>query len=154
MRIHAELSASTPRRVLAVSMLAALGVLLLWLVLTHPPRALGLSLFVGGLGLGALILAEAVRRATRHRVMLLGDRLVDSSGAELCRLADIRRVDRGTFAFKPSNGFMIVLDRPARRHWAPGLWWRSGRLVGVGGVTPGPQARVLAEAIDRTRMAP
>ena len=57
-------------------------------------------------------------------------------------------MDRGAFAFKPSNGFMLKLSRKGPFAWEPGIWWRIGRRVGVGGVTPGTPAKVMAEMIQ------
>jgi hypothetical protein len=59
----------------------------------------------------------------------------------------IRSVERGVFAFKPSNGFTIRLKSKAPAAWQPGLWWRAGRSVGVGGVTSSTPAKFMAEQI-------
>jgi hypothetical protein len=32
--------------------------------------------------------------------------------------------------------------------WVPGLWWRIGKRVGVGGVTPSQPARYMAEVMS------
>jgi hypothetical protein len=42
---------------------------------------------------------------------------------------------------------MIRLKTPASRVWAPGLWWRFGKRVGVGGVTPAGQGKAMADVI-------
>ena len=31
--------------------------------------------------------------------------------------------------------------------WAPGMWWRVGRRVGVGGLTGGAESRAVADAL-------
>ena len=72
----------------------------------------------------------------------------DSSGTVLARIDEIRSVVRGTFALKPSNGFTLVLNSKKPRAWMPGLWWRLGRRVGVGGVTNAGQAKFMAERIS------
>ncbi|MGV6811077.1 MAG: hypothetical protein ACWA47_02435 [Brevirhabdus sp.] len=148
----ATIHASAPRRYVAIAMLAALGALLIWLGIARPPASIGLQLFLVGLGIVVLLLVEKFRRATQYRIELDGDALRDSSGAMLCRVEDIVRLDRGAFAFKPSNGFLIVLNQRGSRHWSPGMWWRVGRRIGVGGVTPGPQTKIMAELLA-TRVA-
>jgi hypothetical protein len=70
-----------------------------------------------------------------------------SNGEVLARMDEILAVDRGAFAFKPSNGFTLKLNTKKPRAWAPGLWWRFGRRVGVGGVTSAGQAKFMAEQI-------
>ena len=143
----AQISPSPFRRVVAVGILLTLGGLLIYLALSRPPAALiwqAFLLVTGGL---VLYLADQVRRATALTIELSEGRIVDSSGRELCRLDEIVSIDRGAFAFKPSNGFLIRLKSRKPRVWAPGLWWRTGRRVGVGGVTPASQAKFMSDMI-------
>jgi len=142
----AVLAATQPRRWLAWGMLTLLGLLLVLVALRHPPAPLWqayLLLF----GIGSVVMADWLRRATQGVLTLYPDALVDSDGTVLARLADIRSIDRGAFAFKPSNGFILRLERRGTRVWRPGLWWRFGRRIGVGGVVPSAPARVMAEQI-------
>ena len=71
----------------------------------------------------------------------------DSNGLVLARIEDILAVDRGAFAMKPSNGFTLKLKTKQPRGWAPGLWWRLGNRVGVGGATAAGQSKFMAEQI-------
>jgi len=93
------------------------------------------------------VLAEKMRRDTAVHLELTEDELRDSRGRLLARIADIKGIERGTFAFKPSSGFLLRLNAPADRAWAPGLWWRFGRSVGVGGVTGSREGKYMAETI-------
>ncbi len=105
-----------------------------------------IMLFV--LGLGSLYLAERLRRASALTLEFTTSEVRDSSGRVLCALADIEKVERGAFALKPSNGFSIILKSKAPFGWAPGLWWRMGDRIGVGGVVSAGQAKAFAEAIQ------
>ncbi|MDJ0827256.1 MAG: hypothetical protein QNJ16_17330 [Rhodobacter sp.] len=147
---HEVLATVTPspaRRWLAIGMMVVLGGLLVYLAFAAPPQGLFLRLFVLAVGVGALLLADKVRRATTVSIELTEAGLHDSAGTELCRFDDIDSVDRGAFAFKPSNGFLVRLKTPAARVWQPGLWWRFGRRIGIGGVTPAGQSKVMADMI-------
>ena len=42
---------------------------------------------------------------------------------------------------------MILLKTPGRRVWRPGLWWRLGRRVAIGGVTAASQTKPLADIL-------
>ncbi|PIE11898.1 MAG: hypothetical protein CSA72_01940 [Rhodobacterales bacterium] len=140
------LKASPARRFLALTLIAGLALILLTLALRG--ELTGLSrLVLGGFGLAALAGAEAMRRATMGSVTLTETGLVDESGRLIAALDDIESVDRGAFAFKPSNGFILRTRTRGARHWAPGLWWRMGRRVGIGGVTPAAPAKSMAEEI-------
>lgn len=139
------LHASPPRRFLAVSMLALLGGLLIYLALSIPFGASQIAVMLGG----AFALAAAVRlqSATAQVLELTAQGLRVQGGVELAALDAIVKVERGAFAFKPSNGFAITLRESHSRLWAPGLYWRFGRRLGIGGVTGAPQSKVMAEAL-------
>ena len=100
----------------------------------------------------ALVLAVDVSGSVdRHEYSIqtqgLAEGLRDGNGRLLCRMDQIAGVDRGAFAFKPSNGFLVKLKEPMPRVWQPGLWWRLGRRIGVGGVTPAGQGKFMADMI-------
>lgn len=144
--ILAVVEASSARRWLAIAILMSLGMLTLYLAFTAPP-ALAWQVFLIGTGLGALWLADRLRRATAMRIELTKEGLRDNAGQSLAELRDIAGVERGVFAFKPSNGFLVKLKRPGATTWQTGLWWRLGRRIGVGGVTAASQTKVMADIL-------
>lgn len=146
--VLAELRPSPPRRVLGAVILGSLGTILVYLALAYPPSAFGWTLFLVGFGALALFLSVQMWQATRQGLILTREALQDEEGRVLARVEDIRAVNRGVFAFKPAGGFTLSLQGPAPRAWAPGLWWRLGRTVGVGGVTHRHEARYMAEVLD------
>jgi len=146
--IIAEIDPRGPRRVLAIAMLLALGGLVLYLAVAQPPSNLGLQGFLVAMGSISLWAAYKVQMATTRKLYLTDEDLTDSEGTVLARIEDIVSVNRGFLALKPSNGFMLKTKNPAPRAWQPGLWWRLGRRVAVGGVTPGAQARPMADIIS------
>lgn len=98
-------------------------------------------------GLGALAVARVLLFDKATRVIFDGARLADDAGAEICRLEEIEKLERGFALFKPSSGFVVVLKAPRERGWAPGLWWRAGRRIGIGGATSSRAGRNMADAI-------
>ncbi|WP_176439038.1 hypothetical protein [Puniceibacterium sediminis] len=145
-RILAEVSASPFRRAVGVGMLWFLGGLLIYVALTTPP-SVNWQIFLVLMGSCALWLGYVMMRATSLVLQLTEHELRDSAGTVLARVEDIEKIDRGAFALKPSNGFTLILKQPQTRCWRPGLWWRLGRRVAVGGVTPGSQTRLMADLI-------
>ena len=140
--------ASPARRLAALGILGALGALLLWLAVGTGGMAAGWRAFVGAVGLGTLAVAGWMQTASRRRLVLTESALMEEGGEVLAPLDAVARSDRGPFATKPSSGFVLRLDRPAGpAAWRPGLWWRVGRRVGVGGVVAGHEARAMSEAI-------
>lgn len=147
-RVIARLHPSQPRRAFGALVLASLGCLLLYLALWTPPAELGWQVFLLALGAGALLMTVQLWQATAVAIELTGVELRESTGRRIALVQDVRFVGRGALAFKPSNGFSLSLATPASRVWAPGLWWRLGRRVGIGGVTAGHEAKFMAEAIE------
>lgn len=145
---EAVMRASPVRRGFAVGVLGLLALLLIWMALATPAApAWKAVLFVSGVASGWF--AWWLWQASSMDLILDAQALRDSSGTVLARVAEIESVDRGVFAFKPSNGFLLRLSAPQPRAWRPGLWWRFGRRVGVGGVTAPAAAKALAGEIER-----
>lgn len=146
--VLASVVASAPRKWFGVGSMVSLGVILIYVTIVYPPDSFlqqAFLLFVGG---AAFWLAEKTRRATERTVELTGEGLRDSSGEVIAVLSDISGVERGTFALKPSNGFMFRLKTKHPRRWLPGVWWCLGRTVGIGGVTAAPQTKAMAQILE------
>lgn len=145
--VLATVSPSIIRRYFGVGVLGILGLILIYVAFARPPDNFGLQVFL--LGLGALILwgADTMRRASAVTLVLTHETLSDSTGRVLTRVDEIVSVDRSFLAFKPSNGFLVRLRTRQPRTWVPGLWWRFGRRIGVGGVTSARETRFMAEIL-------
>ncbi|MHC9237277.1 hypothetical protein ACX9MO_16760 [Pseudooceanicola sp. 502str34] len=146
--ILARIAPSMPRRLFGTAVLLGLGALLLYLALATPVQGVILKLLLIALALGALWVAGLLYGATRHELQLTEAGLRDSTGVMIAPMALIERVDRGTFAFKPSNGFLLRL-RPGAGGvlWRPGLYWRFSGRVGVGGVAKAAETKQMADII-------
>jgi hypothetical protein len=144
----ATLRPSAPRLWFAVICLAAFAGTLLWIAVAQPPDSLG---WRGFLLLSAILVGWSGLRLLHLRdraLVLTEDALVDTKGGVVCRIADIERLNTSTFALKPARGFAIDLVQSGERAWIPGLWWRIGRNVGVGGMTAALDTRMMAERLE------
>ncbi len=146
--VLATVAASAGRRFLGLVSLGLLGVLLIYIALVRPPELVW-QMFLIAVGGAALWIADAMRRATASRVELTPRGLRDGDGTVIAAIEDIQSMDRGFFAFKPSNGFLLKLHSGAGdgRIWRPGLWWRMGRRIGIGGMTPGNQTKFMSDVL-------
>lgn len=144
--VIAVIEASAFRRWMAVATLVGMSMLMIYTGIQTGASTI-LSICALTCGAFALVVAVQLYQATRHRVELTGEGLRDSSGILIATLDEIASLDRGFLAFKPSNGFVLKTRAPNARTWRPGLWWRIGRQVGVGGVVPGHQARFMADRV-------
>ncbi|MEM9318975.1 MAG: hypothetical protein AAGA70_08195 [Pseudomonadota bacterium] len=157
-RVISRLTPRPARRALAVGSPAGLGLVILWLAAAQPAGSV--LLLIGLLVLAAASLGFSFRvwRATAVSLELTetGLREAGRGGRVLCLLTDVDHVERGLLAWKPSGGFAIHLTASAERTWAPGLWWRGGKRVMVGGATNGGEAKAMAdlmrlELLQRTK---
>lgn len=145
--ILAELSAGPLRRFVAVGALAGLGVVLGKVALDPQTTAVWQGICALGAA-GSLVLAVLSWQATAGRILLTAEGLFDGSGRALGTLDEIESIEAGAFSLKPSNGFAVRLKAKGPRAWAPGMYWRSGARLGIGGVPSGRAARFMAERLD------
>lgn len=143
-----RIETSAPRRVIGVGAMLLLGALLVWVAFSEPPENRLWQLFLVVVGGFALWFSARMWEATGHALILTEEALIDSDGTVLARLDEIEKVDRSAFAMKPSNGFLILLKSPAKRAWRPGLWWRWGKRIAVGGVTSGAATKPVADMMQ------
>lgn len=149
--IIAQMYVSPVRRAIGVVLQVAMGITLVFIAAARPPTS-PLYIFLL-LGIGGILLVGGWRfwKATSLGIVLTDTNIRDTSGTIICKLADIEKIERGTFALKPANGFTLKMTTTQSRSWAPGLWWRMGKMVGIGGATNRNAAKAMAEAIDVLR---
>lgn len=142
-----RIQTSMGRRVLGVGALMGLGALVVYMGAATQTMPMGYRVFLVVFGAFALWGSQIMWRSTAHDLVLTDEALWDSDGTLVARLDNIAKVDRSTFAMKPSNGFLLLLKEKDARVWRPGIWWRSGRKVAIGGVTAGSQTKPIADII-------
>lgn len=145
--VLATVSASPTRRWAGFGMLLCLGALIIYLALGTPMQ-LGWKAFLIVTGILSIWMAERVRRATAESLELTETELRSTDGEVLARISDIANVERGAFSFKPSNGFLITMNTKAPSAWRPGLWWRLGKRIGIGGVAGAAQTKFMSEMLS------
>jgi hypothetical protein len=143
----AVVAASPARRWAGIGMLGALGALTIYVAFSSPPE-LHWQVFLLAVGAGAFWGARRMHAATENHVELTEEVLREGNGRLIVRVDEIESIDRGAFAFKPSNGFLIRTTTSQPRRWQPGLWWSLGRRIGVGGVTPGQQTKMMSDILS------
>ncbi|MDD9921486.1 MAG: hypothetical protein OXQ92_04270 [Boseongicola sp.] len=146
-RVLVTVQPSVFRRWVAILIFIALGAVLIW-VAAKSANSIVLQVAFLGFGLLSVLAADKIRRATDDGIELTRKGLRTISGTHLARVENVEKVDRGAFAFKPSNGFVVKLkEAEDPRGWAPGLWWRGGKLLGVGGVVSAGETKAMAELL-------
>lgn len=142
----AVLHPSAPRRAVGAAALGLLGLAMLWLGVAAEASAAWRA-GIGAAGIAFALGGRALWRATGERIELRRGGLVTGDGRSLAALGEIAAVNRGTFAVKPSNGFLVRLRSRHGFAWAPGLYWRWGRALGIGGATSGAATRAMADIL-------
>lgn len=140
-----EINPSPMRRWLALLALLILAGMLLALSIGDVPDLW--RLFFVGVGVWVLWSGNNLRKATLDGLVLTRAGLRTASGRMLAATGNVEKVERGVLAFKPSNGFLVRLKEADGNGWAPGLWWKFGRRLGVGGTLSGGQSRAMADLL-------
>jgi hypothetical protein len=143
-----HLAPARMRRVAVCGVLLFLSVWSVWVSSTDEPVEAGVRLTLAVFALSAGLAALALWRATDVALTLTESALTDSRGRVLARLDQIERVERGALSMAPTGGFVLRLSTPGPVQWVPGVWWRIGTRVGVGGTTPRLMTREMALLIE------
>ncbi|MGB0411441.1 MAG: hypothetical protein ACPGFA_07630 [Pikeienuella sp.] len=109
------------------------------------------DVMIGFLAIPAALVGMVVLRARSNVLRFDGETVSDDTGVVLCRIEDIEKLERGFAPLKPSSGFVIRTFHAQPAAWSPGLWWRFGRRIGVGGATSARAGRNMANAIELVR---
>ena len=144
--VIAKLEASPVRRGLALFVMMLLGFLLLYLAITTYASFFH-KVFLVVVVAAVFFMARAMQRGTSGHIELRDTGLFFENGRCLTLIDDITRVERGAFAFKPSNGFVVSLTQKTHRAWVPGLYWAFGTKIGIGGVTAPSDAKFMADSL-------
>ncbi len=146
-KLLARLRVGGARRVVAILAVTLLGGAVLYLAAAEG-MDIGWRAFL--IGLGAIMLwgAWAIQKATETDLLLKRSGLYDASGRMIAEMDNIDAVDRGVFAVKPPSGFVIRLKKRMKSGWAPGVWWRVGRKIGIGGAVSGLETKAVAEILE------
>jgi hypothetical protein len=119
--IIAELKISQIRRWFGIGSMVLVGALALYVSATQPPMELAARILLPVLGIAFLFQAHWNYYATVQGMILTERGLIWEDGQDFCLLEDINKVERGTFSFKPSNGFALHLKEAKPFQWKPGL---------------------------------
>lgn len=144
--VYASVTISPSRRFILQFMLLALAGLLIAAAYSSTSGLFGRAMLLLA-GLALLAYFEWCRRNLGATIVLTDAGLLQSDGTMIAPTEQFVKVERGALAMKPSNGFSIVLKDKQPRAWKPGLWWRLGRRVGVGGIASAGAAKFMAEQI-------
>lgn len=146
--ILAQVEASPFRRYFALAVIWLLGFMLIFLGVNLNEGGVVWQALIALIGVIVLMFSERFRRSTLVSIILTKDGLFQTDGRVVALVGDISSVERGAFAVKPSNGFTFRTREKLGSVWVPGIWWRAGKRVGVGGVISGAQTKFMADMLS------
>lgn len=142
-----QLHPSPVRRYLGVASLALVSAVALRLGLESEASDGGrmLLMLIGALGFYA---NYRFWKSTHDGLELTPTELRETGGRRVMAVADIRAIERELFGvIRPTNGFVIAHHGRYPSGFKPGLWWRIGGRVGIGGLTPSGEGKAMAELL-------
>ena len=146
--VLARITPRPARRIFATGITGLLGMILIYIAAAFPPADLVWLVFLVALGALCLFWAWRLWQASAVILELTRSEMREEGGRQLFRVEDVDRVDASPFAFKPAAGFLVHLKSPQPRVYAPGLWWRAGRRVAIGGVTGRAEGKAVVELLN------
>ena len=142
-----SLEPSPSRTLFGALMLVLLAGFLFYIGFSDASNNLVSRIALPGLGIASLLSAYRIYAVSQDKILLTRDALRTRDGTLVANIGDVERVETGLLAMKPSNGFLLILKKPMKRAWYPGLWWRFGKRIGIGGITSKHGGKVMAGAI-------
>ncbi len=142
-----KIQPSASRRIFSVLILSLSAGVMIYFAITDPEQSIVLKLillFLAGIFLWQV---QASLRFPNAALILKRDGLYDDQGELICRLSNIALVDRGWFSIKPSNGFLLRLHEKTSIKWLPGVYWRIGKRMGVGGAISPAQTKEFSDKL-------
>jgi hypothetical protein len=146
--VLARITPKPARRIFATGVTGLLGVILIYIAATFPPADLIWLAFLIAAGVISILWAWRLWQASAVVLELTRTEMREEGGRQLFRVEDVDRVDASAFAFKPAAGFLVHLTVRQPRVYAPGLWWRAGRRVAIGGVTGRAEGKAVVELLN------
>ena len=84
------------------------------------------------------------------------DGLFDLNMDLICTIDDIKKIDVSPYTFKSANGFIILLKTKSSFKSIPGLYWRVGKRISIGGLVSKNESKLLSgrliEMFEKTSM--
>ena len=73
--------------------------------------------------------------------------LFNLDGSIICEIGDIERIDVSPYTFKSANGFIVILKTKSSFKSIPGLYWRLGNRLSIGGLVSKNESKFLSQTL-------
>ena len=73
--------------------------------------------------------------------------LFNLDGSIICKMDDIERIDISPYTFKSANGFIVILKTKSSFNLTPGLYWRLGKRISIGGLVSKSESKFLSQTL-------
>ena len=73
--------------------------------------------------------------------------LFNIDGSVICEIDDIERIDVSPYTFKSANGFIVILKTKSSFKSIPGLYWRLGKRLSIGGLVSKNESKFLSQTL-------
>jgi len=145
--IIVKIQPSPARRLFGVVILSLSALVMLNFAFAGATHSVAMKFTLFVMAVVFLWQAQANLRFGNASLILTREGLFDDKGTLICRLSNMTLIDRGWFSFKPSNGFLIRLREAEKWKWSPGIYWRIGRRLGVGGSISPSQTKEMSDKL-------
>ncbi len=65
----------------------------------------------------------------------------------ICKIENIKKIDVSPYTFKSANGFIIFQKTKGSFKIVPGLYWRAGKRISIGGLISKNESKFLSSTL-------
>ena len=100
-----------------------------------------------GLVLLALWFKRFLKRYSKVGFQINSTGLYDLETNLICKIDDIHKVDVSPYTFKSANGFIVFSKTKSKFRSVPGLYWRLGNRISIGGLISKNESKFLSTTL-------
>ena len=97
----------------------------------------------------ALWFTRFLKRYSKVGFLINQSGLFNLDGSIICEIGDIEIIDVSPYTFKSANGFIVILKTKNSFKLIPGLYWRLGKRLSIGGLVSKTESKFLSQALLR-----
>ena len=94
-----------------------------------------------------LCFRKFLKRYSKVGFLINQSGLFNLDGSVICEIGDIERIDVSPYTFKSANGFIVILKTKSSFKSIPGLYWRLGKRISIGGLVSKNESKFLSQTL-------
>ena len=95
----------------------------------------------------ALWFKSFLNRYSKMGFLINQEGLFNLDKSLICRIDEIDQIDTSPYTFKSANGFIVILKTKNSFKTVPGLYWRLGKRISIGGLIAKNESKFVSSTL-------